>query len=114
VRNDVTKQLEELRVSGAIGSSLQAELTIKAAPDKYRLLTSLDDDLRFVFITSQARVEQVASDELETIEVAASGAPKCERCWHYRLDVGHHADHPGLCERCYGNLFGAGERRRFA
>jgi isoleucyl-tRNA synthetase len=36
VRADVTKQLEEVRASGAIGSSLQAELTIKAAGDKAR------------------------------------------------------------------------------
>ncbi|WP_426110208.1 isoleucine--tRNA ligase [Massilia sp. PWRC2] len=114
VRADVTKELEELRGQGAIGSSLQAELTIKAAPDTYHLLASLEDDLRFVFITSQARVEQVASVEEQAIVVSASTAPKCERCWHYRPDVGHHADHPGLCERCYGNLFGAGETRRFA
>lgn len=114
VRADVTKQLEELRGSGAIGSSLQAELIVKAAPEKYKLLASLDDDLRFVFITSQAKVEEVASADEEAVLVAASTAPKCERCWHYRLDVGTHADHPGLCARCYSNLFGAGETRRFA
>jgi isoleucyl-tRNA synthetase len=114
VRADVTKELEELRGSGAIGSSLQAELTIKAAPEKYKLLASLDDDLRFVFITSQARVEQVANEAGESIAVAASEAQKCERCWHYRADVGSHADHPGLCARCVSNLFGAGEKRAFA
>jgi isoleucyl-tRNA synthetase len=59
VRADVTKQLEEVRASGAIGSSLQAELAIKAAGAKYAALASLDDDLKFVFITSQASVEQV-------------------------------------------------------
>jgi len=45
---------------------------------------------------------------------AASTAEKCERCWHYRADVGAHADHPTLCGRCYSNLFGAGEQRKFA
>ena len=114
VRADVTKELEALRGSGAIGSSLQAELTVKAAPEKYKLLASLDDDLRFVFITSQARVEQVADEAAEAIEVAASSAPKCERCWHYRADVGTHAEHAGLCSRCVSNLFGAGETRVFA
>ncbi|MFL6708615.1 MAG: class I tRNA ligase family protein, partial [Massilia sp.] len=114
VRADVTKQLEELRGSGAIGSSLQAELTLKAAGDKYRLLESLDDDLRFVFITSQARAAEVATAEEEAVLVEASSAPKCERCWHYRKDVGSHAEHPGLCQRCVSNLFGAGEARRFA
>jgi isoleucyl-tRNA synthetase len=114
VRADVTKQLEDLRTSGAIGSSLQAELNIKAAGDKYALLASLEDDLKFVFITSQAKVAQVADAAQETVEVAASAADKCERCWHYRADVGSHADHPTLCGRCHSNLFGAGERRKFA
>ncbi len=114
VRTDVAKELEELRGSGAIGSSLQAELTIRAAPEKYKLLASLDDDLRFLFITSQAKAVEVASDADEAIAVAASTAPKCERCWHYRADVGSHAGHEGLCSRCVSNLFGAGEKRAFA
>ncbi|MDL2354769.1 MAG: isoleucine--tRNA ligase [Pseudomonadota bacterium] len=113
VRTEVAKQLEELRGSGAIGSSLQAELTIAAAPEKYRLLASLDDDLRFLFITSQAKAVEVTSEAQEAIAVTASQAPKCERCWHYRADVGSHAGHDGLCSRCASNLFGAGERRAF-
>ncbi|HAT29574.1 MAG TPA: isoleucine--tRNA ligase, partial [Janthinobacterium sp.] len=114
VRTDVTKQLEDVRGSGAIGSSLQAELTIKASGAKYRLLASLDDDLKFVFITSQASAVEVASEAEEAVGVTASAAPKCERCWHYRADVGTHLDHPTLCGRCHGNLFGAAEKRRFA
>ncbi|MTW10992.1 isoleucine--tRNA ligase [Pseudoduganella eburnea] len=114
VRADVTKQLEELRGSGAIGSSLQAELEIKAAGDKFKALASLDDDLKFIFITSLAKAVEVASEADEAVNVAASTAQKCERCWHYRADVGSHADHPGLCGRCYSNLFGAGESRKFA
>ncbi|MEV4779729.1 isoleucine--tRNA ligase [Burkholderia sp. LMU1-1-1.1] len=114
VRTDVTKQLEDLRTSGAIGSSLQAELAIKAAGDKYKLLASLEDDLKFVFITSLAQAVEVAAEADEAVEVAASTAEKCERCWHYRADVGAHADHPTLCGRCHSNLFGAGEKRKFA
>jgi isoleucyl-tRNA synthetase len=114
VRTDVTKQLEDLRTSGAIGSSLQAELSIKAAGAKYQLLASLDDDLKFVFITSAAQAVQVENEADEAVEVVASAAEKCERCWHYRADVGSHADHPTLCGRCHSNLFGAGEKRKFA
>jgi isoleucyl-tRNA synthetase len=114
VRTDVAKDLEELRGSGAIGSSLQAELLVKAAGDKYRLLASLDDDLKFVFITSQAKALEVPTEADEAIAVTASAAPKCERCWHYRADVGSHHEHPGLCGRCVSNLFGNGEARRFA
>jgi isoleucyl-tRNA synthetase len=114
VRADVTKQLEDLRTSGAIGSSLQAELEVKASGDKYKALASLDDDLKFVFITSLAKAIEVASEAEEAVAVAASKEAKCERCWHYRADVGSHADHPGLCGRCHSNLFGAGEARKFA
>jgi isoleucyl-tRNA synthetase len=114
VRTDVTKQLEDLRTSGAIGSSLQAELSIKAAGDKYQLLASLDDDLKFVFITSGATVTEVAAEADEAVSVTASAAAKCERCWHYRADVGAHAEHATLCGRCVSNLFGTGEQRRFA
>ncbi|MFC5547880.1 isoleucine--tRNA ligase [Massilia aerilata] len=114
VRTDVTKQLEEVRASGAIGSSLQAELALKAAGDKYDALASLDDDLKFVFITSQASVEKADDAAQEAVTVTPSTFDKCERCWHYRRDVGHDAAHPGLCARCTSNLFGGGEPRRFA
>jgi isoleucyl-tRNA synthetase len=114
VRADVTKQLEEVRVSGAIGSSLQAEVVIKASGDKFGVLSSLEDDLKFALITSAASVEQVASEAEETVVVIASKYQKCERCWHYRADVGVNPEHPTLCGRCNSNLFGAGETRKYA
>ena len=114
IRADVTKQMEEARIAGAIGSSLQAEISIRASGDKFALLAGMDDDLKFVLITSQAEVVEVANAEQESVIVTASAHQKCERCWHYRADVGSHAEHPGLCGRCISNLFGAGETRRFA
>jgi isoleucyl-tRNA synthetase len=114
IRAEVTKQLEEVRGGGSIGSSLQAELTIKLCGARYAVLHSLQDDLKFIFITSQATVVEVASAEEEGIFVTASTQPKCERCWHYRADVGADAAHPELCGRCVSNLFGAGESRHFA
>ncbi|MFL9925465.1 isoleucine--tRNA ligase [Herbaspirillum lusitanum] len=114
VRATVTKQLEEVRIAGNIGSSLQAEVELKVAGDKAALLQSLDDDLKFVLITSSATVTPVADAADEAVIVTPSTQQKCERCWHYRADVGSHAEHPGLCGRCYSNLFGQGETRRFA
>ena len=52
-------------------------------------------------------------EETEVI-VRASSSPKCERCWHYRADVGHDPAHPTICGRCTANLFGAGEPRTIA
>jgi isoleucyl-tRNA synthetase len=114
IRNDVTKQLEEVRVGGSIGSSLQAEVVIKATADKFAALNSLGDDLKFAFITSAATAELVATEADESVVVNASKYQKCERCWHYRADVGVNADHATLCGRCVSNLFGQGEARRFA
>jgi len=114
IRADVMKQLEEVRVSGAIGSSLQAELEIRAGGDKFSLLESLGDDLKFVMITSSARVTKVDSEAEEAIVVTPSPNEKCERCWHYRADVNSHPEHPGICARCVENLFGAAEARKFA
>jgi isoleucyl-tRNA synthetase len=48
------------------------------------------------------------------VAVAASAQQKCDRCWHYREDVGHHAEHTGLCGRCVDNVDGDGEERQFA
>jgi isoleucyl-tRNA synthetase len=41
--------------------------------------------------------------------VTPSTAKKCERCWHWRDDVGADAAHPTICGRCTSNLHGAGE-----
>jgi isoleucyl-tRNA synthetase len=111
VRAVVQKELESLRAQGKIGSSLQAEVTVAAPDEDYAALASLGNDLRFVFITSAASVER--GDTL-AVAVNPSPWPKCERCWHWRADVGDDARHPLLCGRCVANLFGDGEPRSFA
>ena len=111
---DVQKEIEAVRAAGQVGSSLQAEVEIRAAGDNFELLTSLGDDLRFVLICSKATVVQVASDADAAIVVTPSAHKKCERCWHYRDDVGHDAAHPELCGRCTSNLYGTGEARSAA
>ena len=85
-----------------------------ASGAKLALLQSLGDDLRFVLITSAARVAPAAEASAEQVLVHASGHAKCERCWHYREDVGSDPAHPDICGRCVSNLAGPGEARRFA
>ncbi|HVO90154.1 MAG TPA: class I tRNA ligase family protein, partial [Casimicrobiaceae bacterium] len=114
VRAQVLKELEALRQDGRIGSSLQAEVTVSAPDAEYHALASLGDDLKFVFITSAARVERAEPDGVLTVAVNPVAADKCDRCWHWRGDVGADQAHPTLCGRCVANLFGAGERREFA
>jgi isoleucyl-tRNA synthetase len=111
VREAVNKDIETLRAAGQVGASLQAEVTLTVPAEEFALLSSLGEDLKFVFITSA--INLVAGSE-QSISVAASNNVKCERCWHYRADVGADAAHPTLCGRCTTNLYGAGETRTFA
>jgi isoleucyl-tRNA synthetase len=125
VRTDVTRQLEGLREQGAIGAPLDAEVDVYCNADQYPRFAALGEELRFLFITSAARVHQastqpegtVAADNAAPLGVWISVRPsistKCVRCWHHRPDVGSNAAHPELCSRCAGNLDGPGETRRF-
>jgi isoleucyl-tRNA synthetase len=111
IRDLVNKEIEAVRTTGAVGSSLQANVALTVPSEDHALLASLGDDLKFVTITSA--ITLIAGDSIQ-ISVGASKSQKCERCWHYRGDVGHDAAHPGLCGRCTSNLHGAGEARAHA
>jgi isoleucyl-tRNA synthetase len=114
LRSDVLKAIEDLRMQGKVGSSLQAELSLRAHGEQLALLQNLGEDLKFVFITSKATVAAAESEADVGFEVAPTAHQKCERCWHWRDDVGSHAEHPTLCGRCVSNLYGAGETRTHA
>jgi isoleucyl-tRNA synthetase len=114
VRAEVLKELETARESGTIGSSLAAEVELACAGGKFLALHSLGDDLRFVLITSRAVVHEVAAAAEERIGVQPSRHGKCERCWHYREDVGADSAYADLCGRCVSNLHGDGEQRHCA
>lgn len=108
IRDAANKEIEAVRAQGQVGSSLQANLVITAPADDFALLQGLGDDLKFIFITSAVRLQ--AGDAL-AIQAVPSTDTKCERCWHWRADVGQDAAHPTICGRCAANLFGAGEAR---
>ena len=111
IRDAVNKEIETLRADGKVGSSLQASVELTVNAQDHALLSSLGNDLKFVFITST--IELIAGDALST-RASASKSTKCERCWHYREDIGIDAAHPTICGRCTSNLYGAGEVREFA
>jgi isoleucyl-tRNA synthetase len=122
-RTAVGKHLEAARNEGLIGAALDAEVDLYCAPRLLEVLSKLGDELRFVLITSDARVyplenrpgEAVDTDLADlAVRVSASEHAKCSRCWHHRADVGADSDHPELCGRCVENVAGAGEARRFA
>jgi len=125
VRQAVSRELERLRKDGAIGSSLAAVVDLYADPDTARRLRALEEELRFVLITSEARVHDAGERPQDAVKagleqgelwIAArpSENPKCARCWHHRADVGSDERHPELCARCVENVEGEGEARKYA
>lgn len=122
LRDAVNKELENKRANGMLGSGLEAEVTLFCDDSLKSKLDALEDELRFVLITSQAVVKPMAekTDEaLETeisglaIHIAASAHEKCQRCWHRREDVNQNPSYPNVCGRCVENLNG-GEKRVYA
>ena len=123
IREAVGRELERLRIEGRIGSSLDAEVAVYCDGEFHRALERLEDELRFVFITSYASVhpaderpEDAVKSDLEGIWIRTlpSEYEKCVRCWHHREDVGRDARYNDLCGRCIENIAGDGEIRRFA
>ena len=113
VRGEVSRVLEDVRSTGGIGSSLQAEVDLRVDTDTYDLLAALGEDLKFVLICSKVTLAKAEGSDTGIVATPSAHA-KCARCWHWREDVGHDAGHPELCGRCVSNLHGAGEARRFA
>jgi isoleucyl-tRNA synthetase len=125
VRDAVIKSIEAVRQEGRAGSSLAVEVDLWLDGDVCEAVDWLGDELRFVLLTSEARsgefsaapanavVIQLEEGRLALV-VTPSEHEKCVRCWHYRSDVGSHADHPELCGRCVDNVAGEGEIRRIA
>ena len=125
VRDAVARELEALRNAGKIGGSLDAEVVLYAGPGLAEALRRPGEELRFLLLTSEARVEALDARPAEAVALEgfdgalyALAAPtanaKCARCWHRRADVGIDPEHPEICGRCATNVAGEGERRRWA
>jgi isoleucyl-tRNA synthetase len=129
IRAASSRLLEGMRSAGAIGASLQADVVVHADAATCARYALVADELRFFFITSSLDLADLAvlPDPAERTDVQGvdledgnawvaakpSDARKCIRCWHYRPDVGTHAEHPDICGRCIDNVDGAGETRRW-
>ena len=126
LRADVARELEQLRTQGTIGAPLDAEVDIYAAGEHFDTLNMLGEELRFLLITSDARVHKVTQAPQDAVpaptaakngvwlRVTPTSHAKCVRCWHRRKDVGSDPRHPELCVRCVSNVEGPGEQRRYA
>ena len=123
IRDAVNKELENQRNAGKIGSGLEAGVILYCEPELKAQLDKLENELRFVLITSEAEVRPLEADKAAMtatdfpglyLKVTPLTAQKCERCWHRRPDVGADKKHPTLCARCIENVDGPGEQRYYA
>jgi isoleucyl-tRNA synthetase len=123
VRDAVNKEIENQRNAGKLGSALEAEVYLYCGPQLKQQLDALEDELRFVLITSFAKVIAEHAGPVDTVvtdvpglslKIEATAQAKCERCWHRREDVNANPDYPGLCGRCVENVAGKGEERIYA
>lgn len=122
VKSAVNTAMEQARNEKVIGGSLEAAVTLYADDSLYAQLQQLEDELRFVLITSDAKIAKrndnntANATELEGLAVSVTKAngTKCVRCWHHKEDVGQDANHPDLCVRCVTNVEGDGEQRKYA
>ncbi|MDR0807017.1 MAG: isoleucine--tRNA ligase [Enterobacteriaceae bacterium] len=124
VRGEVNKVLEQARSDKLLGGALEAAVTLYADQALSDKLNALQNELRFVMLTSGAKVaplDQAPADAQQSellaglkIGLAKAQGCKCPRCWHYTQDVGQDAEHPELCGRCVTNVAGHGEERKFA
>ena len=119
LRSEVNKHIEEARNNEIIGSSLDAEIEILCGDKLFNLLEEFNEELRFIFITSEAKAilsKIDATDENKKIQITVkkSSNEKCVRCWHSRPEVGSIKDNESICNRCFENVYGEGEVRNFA
>ena len=122
INTHLRKELEEMRRNKDIGSSLDAEVDIYCDQKNYQALLELKNELRFVFITSEANLHELSNkstdakeiDNSLAIRVRKSVHQKCVRCWHHRPEIGENNSHIDLCGRCIENVSGEGEHRIFA
>lgn len=123
VRSEVNKVLEQARADKQLRGSLEASVILYADKALAEKLNALGNELRFVLLTSQAKVadiheapETAIASDMAGLKIGLHKAEgeKCPRCWHYATDIGKVAEHADLCGRCVTNVAGNGEERKFA
>ncbi|ORM39056.1 isoleucine--tRNA ligase [Francisella endosymbiont of Ornithodoros moubata] len=124
IRSEVNRVLEIKRNEDVVKASLEAEITIYADKDNYKLLEKLGNELRFLLISSKANLKVIEEKSCKSIaanipglfiEITKIKEPKCERCWHRSSTVGGNQQYKDICIRCVENITTAtGESREFA
>ena len=96
LREDLNKQLEDLRQKGSLGSNLQARALLTLKRDFISSRLSLSEQLEF-FSVSQIEIQEGGETLLKSD--LAQGA-KCQRCWF----ISEQLNDQKICPKCVKNL----------
>ena len=106
IREQVLAEIEPLRKTKQIGSSLQAKVVLSASPSELALLEHHLRDLPMLFIVSDVELRQAPADveaheeARPRVAIERAGGVKCERCWRYVSTVSADPATAGICSRC--------------
>lgn len=92
-REAALPELEKARQAKTIGKSLEARLTVRGLDGT---VAPHQETLRELLNVSQLELAPGAGPA----QVHRAHGGKCERCWHWEMDIGQAAAHPTLCGRC--------------
>jgi len=98
LRADVAQALEKAQRDGVIAKPLEA--TVSVTTEDAEILAASEgsglSEIEEFLILSNLSIAKGAKG----VTVGRTEAPKCERCWRHRSEVGTHPEHPTLCGRC--------------
>jgi len=94
-REKILPELEKARQAKTIGKALDAQVEITVPEVQWQLADT--DELRELVNVSALKV---AKGDAESLRVAKADGQKCERCWHWEMDVGKNLEYPTICGRC--------------
>jgi len=100
VRDAVNAAIEPLRASKALGTPLEAELTLTATPAVVRRLEPYRDELTGFLLVAAAELRAGREGQETEVEVRRTAWGRCDRCWTHRPDVAEGGSQSGLCARC--------------
>ena len=99
LRKMVLPELEASRKAKLIGKALEAKIIVSVTPDSIaKTVEQSPVDFRELVNVSQIQFEH--NQNPTACSVSKADGQKCERCWHWEMDIGQNAAHPTICARC--------------
>ena len=100
-REKLLPALEKERQEKRIGKALEAKAEIVAPVAQ---LNHGDEDLLRELVNVSSL--KISAGDADSFSVSKADGQKCERCWHWEMDIGQNATHPTICGRCVKAVLG--------